>query len=70
MPDDTLADDLVVAVKVTIDDQGHSRTHFYRSLASAQRACERAHARGLGVRVRLVQLVPLTSEARITGHGR
>lgn len=58
---DGLAESLrgYLVLQVVVDDAGHRRTHLYRSAGAAQRAVERAQARGREAHLTLCQLVPL-----------
>lgn len=47
-------------VQVVVDaDRGHRRTNVYRSCAAAERAVERARARGQAAHVTLVRMLPV-----------
>lgn len=58
---DALAEHLrgYYVVQVVVDDAGHRRTNFYRSAKAAERAVERATARGRHAHVTLCQLMPV-----------
>lgn len=58
---DSVAESLAgyLVVRVTIDDDGHTRTTIYRSAGAAERAVKRARERGRGVHVTLCQLLPV-----------
>lgn len=58
---DALAESLsgYLVVQVVIDDENHRRTTIYRSAGAAQRAVERAQARGRTAHVSLCQLLPV-----------
>lgn len=58
---DDLAESLrgYLVLQVVVDDAGHRRTHLYRSAGAAQRAVERARARGREAHLTLCELVPM-----------
>lgn len=59
---DALAEALrgYLVLQVVVDDSGHRRTHLYRSAGAAQRAIERAQARGRSAHLTLCHLVPVS----------
>ena len=48
-----------LVVQVVVDDEGHRRTHLYRSAGAAQRAVQRAKDRGRAAHVSARQLLPV-----------
>jgi len=45
-------------VTVEVGDQGHTRTHYYSNARAAERAVNRARARGASAHVAICQLLP------------
>lgn len=56
-----------LVVQVIVNDQGHRRTHVYRSVAAAQAAIARAQGRGRSAHATLCQLVPVDVPSLATG---
>jgi len=54
-----VADELVYAIRVVVNDNGGARTYLVRSLAAAERAVGRADARGREAVVTLCAITPL-----------